>query len=184
MATDLLPSEPPNGAAPDATVAAGTTPPPIPEHELLQRIGGGSSGQVWLARNLLGTYRAVKIVHKQDSRYDEPFNREFTGLFKFEPVSRLHDGLVDILQVGASDAAGYFYCVMELADDVRSGQTINPDRYVPRTLAYDLAERRRLPIGECVRLGAAIASALGFLHRHQLIHRDIKPSNIILGVCT
>jgi serine/threonine protein kinase len=30
-----------------------------------------------------------------------------------------------------------------------------------------------------VRNGAAIASALGFLHRHGLIHRDIKPSNII-----
>ena len=50
---------------------------------------------------------------------------------------------------------------------------------MPRTLAYDLSQRRRLPIGECVRNGAAIASALGFLHRHGLIHRDIKPSNII-----
>ena len=60
-----------------------------------------------------------------------------------------------------------------------SGQLIVPERYVPRTLAYDLSQRRRLPIGECVRNGAAIASALAFLHRHGLIHRDIKPSNII-----
>ncbi len=36
-----------------------------------------------------------------------------------------------------------------------------------------------MPIAECVRLGAAIASALGFLHKNGLIHRDIKPSNII-----
>lgn len=50
---------------------------------------------------------------------------------------------------------------------------------MPRTLAYDLLRQGRLPIGECVRNGAAIASALGFLHRHGLIHRDIKPSNII-----
>src|SRR5207249_1204957 len=84
-----------------------------------------------------------------------------------------------ILQVGVYEAAGYFYCVMELADDVEFGQVIVPERYVPRTLAYDLTKRRRLPIGECVRNGAAIASALGFLHRHGLIHRDIKPSNII-----
>ena len=28
-------------------------------------------------------------------------------------------------------------------------------------------------------MGAAIASALGFLHRQNLIHRDLKPSNII-----
>ena len=30
-----------------------------------------------------------------------------------------------------------------------------------------------------MRHGAAIASAVGFLHKHGLIHRDIKPSNII-----
>jgi serine/threonine protein kinase len=68
---------------------------------------------------------------------------------------------------------------MELADDVVSGQAIVPETYRPRTLAYDLTHRRRLPIGECIRLGAALASALGFLHRHGLVHRDIKPSNII-----
>lgn len=91
----------------------------------------------------------------------------------------MHDGLVDILQVGGGPAAGYFYCVMELADDVNTGQTIIPERYEPRTLAHDLSWRHRLPIGECVRLGAAVASALGFLHRHELLHRDIKPANII-----
>jgi len=179
MTMDVLGSEPLKGAAPEVAAAVGLAPPPIPEHELIRRIGEGRSGQVWLASNLVGTYRAVKIVRKQAFRREDAFNREFNGLVKFEPVSRLHDGLVDILQVGGTEEAGYFYCVMELADDIRSGQAIDPDRYVPRTLASDLAGRRRLPIGECVRLGAAIASALGFLHRHELIHRDIKPSNII-----
>jgi serine/threonine protein kinase len=153
--------------------------PAIPEHQLLRFIGEGSGGQVWLARNVIGAYRAVKIVQKNAIQPSQQFTREFTGLSKFEPVSRLHDGLMDILQIGVAEAAGYFYCVMELADDVQSGQLIVPERYVPRTLAYDLAQRRRLPIGECVRNGAAIASALAFLHRHDLIHRDIKPSNII-----
>ena len=39
----------------------------------------------------------------------EPFEREFKGLLKFEPISRSHDGLVDILQIGRRDDAGYFY---------------------------------------------------------------------------
>jgi serine/threonine protein kinase len=174
-------AEPPD-SAPGNFVAqpeAQAPRPSIPEHQLLRIIGEGGGGQVWLARNSIGAYRAVKVVWKNAFQQGQSFTREFSGVLKFEPVSRLHDGLMDVLQVGVSDAAGYFYCVMELADDVESGQVIVPERYVPRTLAYDLAGRRRLPIGECVRNGAAIASALGFLHRHSLIHRDIKPSNII-----
>jgi serine/threonine protein kinase len=154
-------------------------PPPIPEHELILPIGSGSCGVIWLARNALATFRAVKIIRSESSRSHPSFQSELNGVLKFEPVSRLHDGLVDILQVGGGDTAGYFYYVMELADDINSGQLIIPERYVPRTLAHDLQYRGRLPIGECVRNGAAIASALGFLHRHDLLHRDIKPSNII-----
>ena len=36
--------------------------PVVPDHEVLRRIGGGSGGQVWLARNALGSYRAIKVV--------------------------------------------------------------------------------------------------------------------------
>jgi serine/threonine protein kinase len=160
-------------------VTEAATIPVVPDHELLRLIGRGSSGEVWLARNAIGSCRAVKIVRKENFSRGQPFDREFAGVQKFEPVSRSHDGLVDILQVGRNDAAGYFYYVMEIADDVRIGQNLNSEEYTPRTLAWDLDQRGRLPIGECVRLGAAIASALGFLHRHGLIHRDIKPSNII-----
>ncbi len=155
------------------------TIPVVPEHELLRLIGSGSSGQVWLAKNALGSYRAVKIVQAQMFKHQRAFEREFNGILKFEPVSRLHDGLVDVLQVGRNEAAGYFYCVMELADDVVTGSRIHPPTYAPRTLGHDQVRLERLPVAECVRLGAAIASALGFLHKHGLIHRDIKPSNII-----
>jgi serine/threonine protein kinase len=153
--------------------------PIVPDHELIRLIGSGGSGQVWLARNTLGSYRAVKIVQERDFKHRLPVESEFNGILKFEPVSRLHDGLVDILQVGRNEAAGYFYCVMELADDVRTGSTIHPESYSPRTLAADKSRLTRLPVAECVRLGAALASALGFLHQNGLFHRDIKPSNII-----
>jgi serine/threonine protein kinase len=146
---------------------------------MLRPIGRGSSGEVWLARNALGTYRAVKIVREKAFKNRRPFEREFNGILKFEPVSRSHDGLVDILQVGRNEAAGYFYCVMELADDVVTSSNIHPQTYSPRTLGQDKDRLKRLPVAECVRLGAAIASALGFLHKNGLIHRDIKPSNII-----
>ncbi len=56
-------AEPLDSAA-GAGAATEAAPPVIPEHQLLRLIGEGSSGQVWLARNALGTYRAVKIVRK------------------------------------------------------------------------------------------------------------------------
>jgi serine/threonine protein kinase len=153
--------------------------PLVPDHELVRLIGSGSSGQVWLARNAIGTYRAVKIVYESTFRHRRPFEREFNGILKFEPISRLHDGLVDILHVGRNDTAGYFYCVMELADDIGAVQVSAPEQYHPRTLANDITRRKQLPVPECVEIGATVASALHFLHQHGLIHRDIKPSNII-----
>jgi serine/threonine protein kinase len=83
---------------------------------MLCPIGQGACGQVWLARNVLGTLRAVKVLYRQDFGDSQPFDREFKAIQKFEPISRSHPGVVDILQIGRNDTEGYFYYVMELAD--------------------------------------------------------------------
>ena len=155
--------------------------PPIsvPEHQLIRRIGGGGSGEVWLARNTFGVYRAVKIVRFLEGGRRQISESELAGILKYEPVSRLHEGLVHILQAGGGEEQGCFYYVMELADDVNTGQTIDAETYSPRTIRQEIQKQGRLPVGECIRLGAAMASALGFLHRQNLVHRDLKPSNII-----
>src|SRR6266700_4132476 len=91
-------------------------PPVIPDHTLLRPIGSGAYGVVWLARNVMGTLRAVKIIQRAQFESDRPYEREFTGIQRFEPVSRSSGGLVHVLHVGRNDAEGYFYYVMELAD--------------------------------------------------------------------
>ena len=78
-------------------------PPCVPDHDLIRRIGQGAYGEVWLARCVIGAYRAVKIVHRLSFDHDRPFEREFEGICKFEPVSRTHDSQVDILHVGLGD---------------------------------------------------------------------------------
>jgi WD40 repeat protein len=182
--------------------------PVIADHQWLKKIGGGSYGAVWLARNVMGTYRAVKVVYRHTFGDTAHFEREYKGLQKFEPISRSHEGLVDILQIGRDDEAGYFYYVMELADDAalpresedgrckiecrqdaavpldpQSSSIIHhPSDYIPRTLRADLKARGRLPLDECIQLGLSLSSALEHLHQHGLVHRDIKPSNIIF-VC-
>src|SRR5438046_826906 len=101
----------------DPTAFVSSAPPQIPDHELLRRVGEGAYGEVWLARNVMGTYRAVKIVYRRSFSDERPYEREFAGIKRFEPISRAHASQVDILHVGRNDQAGYFYYVMELADD-------------------------------------------------------------------
>src|SRR5437773_1377131 len=92
-------------------------PPSIPDHQLLRCIGRGSYGEVWLARSVLGEYRAVKVIHRRAFGDNRPFEREFEGIQRYEPISRSHESQVQILHVGLNAAEGYFYYVMELADD-------------------------------------------------------------------
>src|SRR5687767_13066952 len=96
----------------------------VPDHELLQRIGRGSYGEVWLARNVMGQGRAVKIIRRDAFDSSRPFEREFAAIRRYEPVSRQADGLVNVLHVGRNDGEGVFYYVMELADAVEeAGKT-------------------------------------------------------------
>jgi serine/threonine protein kinase len=153
--------------------------PPIPDYDLLRCVGKGAYGEVWLARSVLGAYRAAKIIRRGKFADDRPFERELFGIRKFEPVSRNHRNLVPILHVGREASGASFHYIMEVADDVRSGIQIDPERYQPRTLASERKLRQRLPVQECLRIGMALSDALSYLHHCGLIHRDIKPSNII-----
>src|SRR6185503_4097589 len=108
--------------------------PWIPDHQMVRRIGKGAYGEVWLARSVLGTYRGVKIVRRTTFEDDRPFDREFEGIQRFEPISRSHPGFVSILHVGRNHAARWFYYVMEVADDASQQRQIEPTTYVPRTL--------------------------------------------------
>ena len=155
-----------------------------------------------MARNAIGILRAVKLVWRANFKSDRPYEREFSGMLKFEPVSRSHEGFVDILQIGRNNREGYFYYVMELADaaahedsrpthegelpaesgraDANSDAPCHPGNYRPRTLSSEARRAGRLPPADCIRHFLTLSNALDALHRAGLIHRDIKPSNIII----
>jgi serine/threonine protein kinase len=153
-------------------------PTPIPDHELVQRIGGGRYGETWLALSVTEAWRAVRIVHRGGFDSDRSYARELDEILKFEPISRTHPGLVSILHVGQDQAAACFYYVMEVADDLDRGQAIDPVHYIPRTLEA-LLRHGPLAVADSVELALALTDSVRHVHEHGLVHRDIQPANIL-----
>ncbi|MCC6235406.1 MAG: CHASE2 domain-containing protein [Verrucomicrobiales bacterium] len=151
----------------------------IPDYALLKEIGQGAYGSVWLARDALGTLRAVKVVQRASFSDRAPYDREFEGIRRYTPLSLKHPGFTPILHVGRDEAHGFFYYVMEAADDQNSGPRIPPENYTPRTLASELQRRQTLPLAEVREIGLALTRALTILHENGFVHRDLKPENIL-----
>jgi catechol 2,3-dioxygenase-like lactoylglutathione lyase family enzyme len=163
-----------------ASESAAPNPPSLGlDYELLQPVGHGAYGEVWLARARPGDLVAVKVVFDESFAADQPFKRALEGLRRFEPISRSYDSQLKILHVGIRPEHGCFYYVMELADDLHSGRQIFPQRYEPRTLKSELRLKGRLPVSECIQVGLALAGALENLHQNGLVHRDVKPANVV-----
>ena len=156
--------------------------PETPDYELFNPpFGQGSYGKVWLAKNAVGQWQALKVVYLASfGENADPYEREFNGIRRYKPVSDKHPGLLRVDFVSRK-REGYFYYVMELGDSLDAGWEKAPETYKPRDLASlrSRAPGRRLPIKECVDIGLELTDALGFLHRQGLTHRDIKPQNII-----
>ena len=173
------------GSRKTATQTTGSSEeiPETPGYELTSPpFGQGAYGKVWLARNAIGQWQALKVVYLANFGEDtDPYEREFNGIKHYKPISDKHPGLLRVDFVSHQKPEGYFFYVMELGDPLEVDWERKPSTYKPRDLVSERrrAREQKLPVRECVRIGLALADALEFLHQQGLTHRDIKPQNVI-----
>jgi serine/threonine protein kinase len=151
---DLQPPE-----HPSATQASRTIGP----YKLLQRIGEGGMGEVWMAEQQHPVRRrvALKLV-----RSDSP-TKEIIARFEAERQALAmmdHPNIAKVLDVGQTDS-GQPYFVMDLVQGV------------PIT---DYCDRNKLTPRERLELFVPVCQAIQHAHQKGIIHRDIKPSNVLV----
>ena len=66
--------------------------PSVPDHELFGVIGRGAFGEVWLARNVMGIWRAVKVIRRSDFSRPESYEREFEAIQRVRTGGPLNRG--------------------------------------------------------------------------------------------
>jgi hypothetical protein len=132
-------------------------------YRLVQRIGEGGMGTVWLAEHtMLGRRAAVKVLHATYSHQSEIVARFFN---EARAATAINDpGIVQIFDFG-HHVDGSAYIVMELLD----GEPLD-----------NRIARGPMSVGDVLRIMRQVASALGAAHARGIIHRDLKPENIFL----
>jgi serine/threonine-protein kinase len=135
----------------------------IPGYQIIQKLGKGSMGVVYKARQTsVDRIVAVKVLLDSLSQ-----NREFVTRFQREAkiAAKLsHNNIVNAIDAG--QAGPYQYFVME---------------YVEGVTIKDLLDKGKVyGEREAVEIVIKIADALKHAHQRGLIHRDIKPENIIV----
>ena len=117
---------------------------------------------VYLAEDLKhGRKVAIKVLLPDSTHAYEP--KRF--LREIRIAARLsHPQILPVHDSGECD--GMLYFVMPYAGC--------------ETLRDRLVREGSLPLDAALRITRAVATALGYAHRHNVIHRDIKPENILL----
>jgi serine/threonine protein kinase len=141
-------------------------PPSIGRYQLLEPIGRGAMGNVYLGRDpLINRILALKAIDLSLG-YDNPDCASTAESFLREASiagSLSHPNIVTIFDVGESN--GLAYIAMEYVRGHHLSEFAEPDRLLDVDTVLDLIARA--------------ADALDYAHRRNVVHRDIKPANIM-----
>jgi serine/threonine-protein kinase len=135
----------------------------IPGYQLLEKLGHGSMGTVYKARQLsMDRLVAIKVLQPKLAANTGYIHRFIMEAHLAAKLSC--NNIVQAIDVGSAGSLHYF--VMEYVEG--------------KTLKAELEAGKVYQEREAVEIVMQIAQALDHAHRRELIHRDVKPANIIL----
>jgi serine/threonine protein kinase/tetratricopeptide (TPR) repeat protein len=162
------PSENSTPGSPDVTRAQSSRVPgtqTIGAYRLLERVGEGGMGEVWLAEQTQPIHRqvALKVIKAgmDTAQVVARFEAERQALALMD-----HPAIAKVFDAGATPE-GRPYFAMEYA----RGEAIT---------AY--ATRHRLAVPERLDLFLQVCEGVQHAHQKGIIHRDLKPSNVLVVV--
>ena len=132
-------------------------------YELNHLIARGGMAEVYRAHDrLLDRPVALKVLFPElsvDRSFVERFRREAQAAANLS-----HPNIVPVFDWG--EDTGTYFIVMEFIDG--------------RPLSAILKTAGPLSADRTADIGAHVAAALGYAHKHGVIHRDVKPGNVLI----
>ena len=152
-----------SGKPPDTRLAAEKPGSMVGRYKLLELIGEGGFGTVWMAEQQEPVRRrvALKVIKPgmDTKQVLARFEAERQALAMME-----HPSIARVLDGGATES-GRPYFVMELVRGVR---------------ITDYCDSNKLSTRERILLVIRVCQAVQHAHQKGVIHRDLKPSNILI----
>ena len=143
-------------------MSAPAPPEKLSHYRLIERIGQGAMGEVWMAEDTALPRRvAIKLLSPRLRTDDESVERLMREARAAATVD--HPNVVTVFEVGMHEQQPYV--VMQLVEG--------------ETLETRLA-RGPMGVPEVITMARGIADALAEVHALGIVHRDLKPANVVL----
>jgi serine/threonine protein kinase len=134
----------------------------VGNYRILDRLGAGGMGQVFLAEHMaLGKRVALKVLSRQCTSplAMERFLREARAAAKLD-----HPNIIRVYDINPNHDPPFI--VMEYADGI--------------TLQAAVVRNGPFAPGNAASIGQQMALGLDEAYRHGLVHRDVKPANVLV----
>jgi tetratricopeptide (TPR) repeat protein/tRNA A-37 threonylcarbamoyl transferase component Bud32 len=149
----------------DEEAESGTPAGRIGSYVLLDKLGEGGMGTVWVAEQTEPVRRRVALKVIKPGMDSQEILQRFEAERQALAMMN-HPGIATVFDAGTTDA-GLPYFVMELVEGV------------PITKYCD---DRKVSVTERLRLFVAVCQAIQHAHQKGIIHRDIKPANVLVAM--